>query len=484
MPNLVLAMPELSLNNINQISSDVSNQEITFSHLLEDLTDHICCDVENEMQRGLSFADAYQVVKNKMGSRRIKEIQEETLYAVDTKYRNMKKMMKISGVVGTILMGFAALFKIQHWPFAGIMLTLGALILAFVFMPSALGVLWKETHNRKKLFLFISAFFAGMFFILGIVFKIQHWPGAGIILLLATISGILFFVPSLLLFKLMDPEYKRKRAVYIFGASGIIYFCLGLLFKIQQWPMANVLMTLGVVILCVVAFPWFTWLTWRNERYVKFRFIFVMIATLLIIFPGVLLNLSLQNSYEKGYFPQLQQQQVMYQTLYANNKSILEQYRDSSSYQMMGQLHAKTAGLISLIGNMQTKMVAESEGKPGVPALNPAQITQTDMGPEIKCELLSNPFFPSPVINFLLPGCKPREELISTMNEYQNYLSNLNSGIDVEKFKDLLDPSLFLPGKITNADEVSLMSGLHSLQLLKNSVLTVESYILRSVAKK
>ncbi len=54
-----------------------------------------------------------------MGSRRLKEIQEETLYAVDTKYRFMKNTMKISGVAGTIMFGFAALFKIQHWPGAG-----------------------------------------------------------------------------------------------------------------------------------------------------------------------------------------------------------------------------------------------------------------------------------------------------------------------------------------------------------------------------
>ena len=59
-----------------------------------------------------------------MGSRRLKEIQEETLYLVDTKYRNMKNLMKFSGVAGTILFGFAALFKIQHWPMAGIMMTL------------------------------------------------------------------------------------------------------------------------------------------------------------------------------------------------------------------------------------------------------------------------------------------------------------------------------------------------------------------------
>src|SRR5664279_58242 len=150
-------MPELSLYHIDQISRDITRQEITFSHLLEDLIDHVCCDVEYEMQTGLDFGEAYKKVRKKMGSRRLKEIQEETLYAVDTKYRYMKNTMKISGVAGTVLFGFAAMFKIQHFPLAGALMTLGAMLLAFVFLPSALSVLWKETHNRKRLFLFISA---------------------------------------------------------------------------------------------------------------------------------------------------------------------------------------------------------------------------------------------------------------------------------------------------------------------------------------
>ena len=72
-------MPELSLHHIEQISLDIRRQEITFSHLLEDIIDHVCCDVESEMQRGLSFAEAYSRVKQKMRSRRIIEIQEEVV---------------------------------------------------------------------------------------------------------------------------------------------------------------------------------------------------------------------------------------------------------------------------------------------------------------------------------------------------------------------------------------------------------------------
>jgi hypothetical protein len=95
-------MPELSLSDIGQINRDVRREEISFSHLADELIDHICCDVEGKMRDGMSFGDAYRSVKEKLGHGRLREIQKETLYAVDTKYRNMKNTMKITGIAGTV----------------------------------------------------------------------------------------------------------------------------------------------------------------------------------------------------------------------------------------------------------------------------------------------------------------------------------------------------------------------------------------------
>ena len=306
-------MPELSFKNIEDISLDIRRQEITFSHLADELIDHICCDVEYEMQNGLSFTDAYDRVKQKMGPRRIKEIQEETLYAVDSKYRKMKNTMKISGIAGTIMFGFATLFKIQHWPFAGVMMVLGAFILAFIFMPSALVVLWKETHNRKRLFLFISGFVTAMLFIFGTLFKIQHWPVAGIILSLSVLSAIFFFIPSLVLNRLADPENKPKRVIYILGAAGAILYVAGTLFKIQHWPLASLFMVLSLIILFMVVLPWYTWLTWKDDSHISASFIFIIIGSLLIIVPGALINLNLRNMYNEGYYPHLEQEERLYE---------------------------------------------------------------------------------------------------------------------------------------------------------------------------
>jgi hypothetical protein len=475
-------MPDLSAENIGRISRDVRKQEITFSNLVDELIDHICCDVEYEMQNGLTFQEAYRRVKQKMSPRRLKEIQEETLYAVDTKYRKMKNLTKISSVAGAALFGFSALFKIQHWPGAGLMMTFGAVILAFVFMPSALGVLWKETHSRKRIFLFVSAFFAGMFFILGTLFKVQHWSGANELLMLSAFAGVLLFIPALIVTRLSDQERKSKRPVYIIGALGLILYLTGMLCKMQHWSGATILMGTSIIILCF-ALPWYTWLTWKEENHISSHFLFLIIGSLAIVIPGTLFNLSLQYAYEDGYFPNLIRQQEMYKYMCAKNNSLVTSYKDSVNYLQMTQIHSRTASLIELIGNIQAKMVQESEGEPGKPALSQDQIKQAENGQEIQYRLLSNPFPPAPVIDFLLPGSNSRQELDAALNGFREFATSNIPGKGTDRYLSLLEPSTYLPWDGSDGKVISLMTGLHSLELLKNGILTVEQDLLAAMAK-
>jgi hypothetical protein len=476
-------MPELTLQNIDQISQDVRKQEITFSHLLDELTDHLCCDVEHEMQKGMSFHEAYQMVKQKMGKRRLKEIQEETLYAVDTKYRQMKTTMKISGVAGTVMFGFAALFKIQHWPGAAILMTLGALTLALVFLPSALSVLWKETHNTKRLFLFISAFVTGACFIAGTLFKINHWPGAGHILILGTFFGIILFIPALLMNRLNDQENKTKRPVYILGAAGCIIYIVGILCKLQHWPLATIFMVAGLLILCIVVFPWYTWLTWKEENHISSIFIFMVVGFLLIIIPGALVNLNLQHSYQLNYYPINDQANSMYDYLYRNNSSLVTRYHDSLSYQKLEQLRARTTGVIAVINLVQEEMVRFTEGESGKPAVSADQVHQGKMNHEILYRKLSNPFNIIAVRDHLLTNCKAREDINKAMSGYLDYLAGLVPGEEISRYKKLLDPSTYLPGNDLGNGMMSLMSGLHSLEVMKNGILTAESCVLNKISR-
>lgn len=476
-------MPEISLHQIDRIAEDLSREEIAFSHLLDDLIDHVCCDVEYEMQNGLSFHEAYLRVKQKMGPRRIKEIHEETLFAVDTKYRNMKNTMKFSGAAGTILLTFAAMFKIQHWPGASIMMILGAFLMAFVFLPSTLGVLWKESHNKKNIFLFVTGFFTSFFFITGVIFKIQHWPGASIMILLAIGIGILLFLPALLIAKLKDEDLVSKKAVYIIGIAGAICVLAGMLFKIQHWPGASTLMVSGVIILFFVSLPWYSYLLWKDESKVSGYFIFLIVGSLAVIIPEALVNLNLQNSYDQGYYPNFNQQTALFNYRFDNNLKLVERYRDSVSYSTLSNIHSKAVALIGKIGEVETSLVAESEGKPGIPAISPSQVTTTERGVQVNYTNLSDPFRKN-LKGFLLPGSAAREDLDKNVAEYMVYISGLSCSLDPAKLKSLLNTSALLPAQTPEAEKGSMLSGLHSLELLKNSVLTAESIVITSVTGK
>ena len=476
-------MPELSLSDIGRITRDVQREEISFSHLADELIDHICCDVEDKMRGGMSFRDAYLMVREKMGRGRLREIQKETLFTVDTKYRKMKNTMKISGIAGTVLLGFAALFKIMHWPAAGIMLTLGGLLLAFVFMPSALGVLWKETHNTKKLFLYISAFLSAMFFIAGVVFKVQHWPGAGVVMILSAFSGAALFIPALLTSKLADPDLKSKKMVYILGAAALIVYILGMLFKIQHWPMASVLMVTGTIIIFLIVFPWYTWLTWKDEGNVSARFIFIVIGSMAMIIPGLLINLSMQRNFDEGFFRQQNEQQALNQYMYLNNQSVISHCNDTAVLNVMQGIDSKTADLLRVIDKTEAALIADAEGDPGTSAVLTDQIVKTEAGPVIRFTSLTRPFHPAPFSNFLRKDSGLMIELETAFMQYSDYLSGWLTGDDSGICLRLLDPAIYLPETEPETRKVSLMTGLHMMELMKNGILTSESYALSSVTK-
>jgi len=477
-------MPDLTIQNIELITRDVRMQEISFSHLADELIDHICCDVEHEMRGGLSFNEAYRKVNGKIGGRRLKEIQEETLYAVDTKYRKMKSTMKFSGVCGTILLGFAALFKIMHWPGAGIMIMLGGMILAFVFMPSAMVVLWKETRSKKRIFLYISAFVSAMLFILGIMFKVQHWPGAGVILLLSCICCAFCYIPVLLFSKLPQEESRSKKAVYITGAIGLIFYIAGLIFKIQHLPGAGILMMVSLGTLFLVVFPWYTVITWKEESNIKAGFLFLVIGSLAIVAPSSLINMNLQKNYETGFYRNLEQQQAVYRCLFSENQSIIKSNKDIVAAPVIDQIVHKTDELLMFINDIEKRMIAESEGVPGVPADVSQQINMTKTGPEIQFSLLKSAFTPVPFNDFLKTGSLSRKEFEEKIKGYSAFIAALAPGGETAERLRLLDTSICFPGPEAEEKRISLMSALHMTALIKNSILTVESGALKTVANR
>jgi len=61
----------------------------------------------------------------------------------------MKQKIYILGMISGMVLVTGAMFKVNHWPAAGILLTLGTLMLVFLFLPAALYDHYKAYGTDK-----------------------------------------------------------------------------------------------------------------------------------------------------------------------------------------------------------------------------------------------------------------------------------------------------------------------------------------------
>jgi len=239
----------------------------------------------------------------------------------------------------------------------------------------------------------------------------------------------------------------------------------------------------GLLLLFVIVFPLYVRSSWKDEKFIKPEFIFLVTGSLAIILPSTLITASLQRSFDMGYYDNQEQQQALSNYIDENNSTYIAQYRDSISYALMDQLDSRTNDILKLIGSIEIKMIGESEGEPGNPVENPLPVRQTENGVVIDFSLLKYPFHLSPVNDFLLPGTTSRNGLEAAIADYRTYLSGIVSSDVFIVLEKILDPSRSLPEESPENRKISMMSGLHSLALLKTNLLTAESCALKYLAE-
>jgi hypothetical protein len=294
-------MQELTSANIEVIIQEVSRAGITFSHLREELVDHICCEIENAMQQGINFEKAFEKIRGTLGNKGLKKIQEDTITLIDKKYRRMKNTMKIFGLLSLVMITVGALFKIQHWPGAGVLLVFGFILLGFLFFPSALWIMKKESKLKGSLFIYIMSIIGGIIFIFGILFKIQHYPFAGILLIIGFSSIGLILIPAILISKLRDENARNLRGAYIIGAAALILYLFGDLFKIMHYPGAGPMLILGAIGVTTVFFPIYAWKVYRKAETIKAGFLFLCVGIVFFNMFNLLLAMNVSKD-ALGYF--------------------------------------------------------------------------------------------------------------------------------------------------------------------------------------
>ncbi len=59
----------------------------------------------------------------------------------------MKKTLYLIGLLSTIFTFLGSIFKIMHWPGASVMIIIGAFSFAFIFIPLLIFLKFSEIHH-------------------------------------------------------------------------------------------------------------------------------------------------------------------------------------------------------------------------------------------------------------------------------------------------------------------------------------------------
>jgi hypothetical protein len=127
----------------------------------------------------------------------------------------MKQKIYILGVVTAIIILTGTIFKVNHWPTAGIMLTIGLVTLVLVFMPLALINHYKGAGNKQNLLLHIVTWLTCFVVFTGMLFKIQHWSGAGPLMAVGIIFPYVVFLPVFLVTIAKNKNFNIYNTVFV-----------------------------------------------------------------------------------------------------------------------------------------------------------------------------------------------------------------------------------------------------------------------------
>lgn len=133
-----------------------------------------------------------------------------------------------------------------------------------------------------------------MVILMGTIFKINHWPAAGIMMTAGLVTLVLVFLPLALIDSYRGDENKLNKPLYIAtGVTGFVIFT-GMLFKIMHWPYAGPLLSVALIFPYIVFLPVFIIVTSRNKNFNIYNMVFVfLLLALNSVFSGLLaLNVS------------------------------------------------------------------------------------------------------------------------------------------------------------------------------------------------
>lgn len=220
-------MHKITDQQIDYIISDFAKRGVVLEDLRDNLLDHMCCIIENEMSESDDFYRFYDTVLPRFFKRDLREIQIETENLLRFKnFYTMKKIMNITGILTVVLTLMGSIFKTMHWPGAGVMIVSGGALFSLIFLPLLIAIKFRDDNSLKDKIVFSFGLLLGMGMSAGFLFKIMHWPGANFLMITGTVIFTFCYVPAYFITRIKRPELKFNtivNSVLMFACGGILF---------------------------------------------------------------------------------------------------------------------------------------------------------------------------------------------------------------------------------------------------------------------
>ena len=102
---------ELSEAQVFLVEKKLTELGLTYVPLKEEFLDHVCCLVENEIEKGQNFKQSIHVVFEAIGKDELQELQQQTIFLTHQKSRRMKNVIFVFTTALVLLTGILFFLK-------------------------------------------------------------------------------------------------------------------------------------------------------------------------------------------------------------------------------------------------------------------------------------------------------------------------------------------------------------------------------------
>lgn len=275
----------------------LARQGITYEPLLDEMTDHIICDLEKRVQAGESYETAWQLVLEEIPPDRLKSIQIETMETISKK----QTLSKWFAYLSFFLLFTGSAFKLLKFPGAGeLFIASFYCIIISLLSGSIFGIYWNKEKTGGWLLMAIVVFIG--IFLVSFTFQILHLPGATELRNIGVVGLCLLYPLSYFLLKMkrgtilphLHEKYSpaiERFVMILFGA--VVILRLPSIFMRYDDVVSRVLL---VIVILALGLQFFSvmWHTGKRKTYSWLETAILSLSFCCFILPALVTILSIE----------------------------------------------------------------------------------------------------------------------------------------------------------------------------------------------